>query len=107
HIPAQMEFPMNRPRLDHSIPSQMVWSRDRALAGVLAIAILTTNTTFSSANAQGAAQPAWASPPMAEAPVGHRQPNTQDVPPNVLRDEGAMTPGNTALDKKLNICRGC
>ena len=43
-----------------------------------------------------------------EAPVGHRQPSTTNVPENVLRDEGAMAPpGETGLDKKLNICRGC
>jgi len=41
------------------------------------------------------------------APVGHRQPNASNVPANVLRDEDAMKRENDALDKELNICRGC
>jgi hypothetical protein len=42
-----------------------------------------------------------------EAPVGHRQPRPQDLPPSVLRGEGTRTPDQEALDKKLEICRGC
>lgn len=43
-----------------------------------------------------------------EAPVGHRQPNASNIPGNVLHDEDSVaTPGETGLDKKLNICRGC
>jgi hypothetical protein len=50
------------------------------------------------------------------APVGHRQPRQKDLPPSVLRDEGgpsvsqdekAMTAGQRASDRSLNICRGC
>jgi hypothetical protein len=39
------------------------------------------------------------------APVGHRQPRRQDLPPGVARDEGANTPGERAIDNSLNICR--
>jgi cell division protein FtsN len=42
-----------------------------------------------------------------EAPVGHRQPRPQDLPPSVRREEGTRTPEQEALDKKLEICRGC
>ena len=62
------------------------------------------------------------------APIGHRQPRAQDLPPDVLRDEG-MTPrppepsptkrpdasldqgdqraSRTPLDDDLQICRHC
>ena len=42
-----------------------------------------------------------------EAPVGHRQPRPQDLPSGVRREEGTRTPEQEALDKKLEICRGC
>jgi hypothetical protein len=42
-----------------------------------------------------------------EAPVGHRQPRPQDLPPSVQRDEGSRTPAEQELDDKLQICRGC
>jgi hypothetical protein len=45
----------------------------------------------------------------AQAPVGHRQPRPQDLPPNVLRDEGGAvrSPVDRDLDQKMQICRGC
>ena len=42
-----------------------------------------------------------------EAPIGHRQPTTEDLPQNVLRDEGTVTQNQRNLDKQLNICRDC
>jgi hypothetical protein len=42
-----------------------------------------------------------------QAPIGHRQPRPQDLPSNVRRDEGRPIPGGSALDKSLEICRGC
>ncbi len=47
-----------------------------------------------------------------EAPVGHRQPRPQDLPPSVLRNEGggANRGGVNAdrlLDQQLQICKGC
>jgi hypothetical protein len=41
------------------------------------------------------------------APVGHRQPQQKDLPPSVARDEGHTTAGEQAIDRSLNICRGC
>jgi hypothetical protein len=49
----------------------------------------------------------------ARAPIGHRQPRPQDLPPSVLRDEegGGSSSGTTRaqeqLDKDLQICKGC
>ena len=47
-----------------------------------------------------------------EAPVGHRQPRPQDLPPSVLRNEGggASSGGVSSdrqLDQELQICKGC
>ena len=44
------------------------------------------------------------------APIGHRQPRPQDLPPGVRRDErGSIGPTSEEreLDKKLEICRKC
>jgi hypothetical protein len=41
------------------------------------------------------------------APVGHRQPTRADLPPDMRRDEGAVTPRERSFDNSLNICRGC
>jgi hypothetical protein len=35
------------------------------------------------------------------------QPNASNVPPSMLREENAINPEDTKLDKELNICRGC
>jgi hypothetical protein len=42
-----------------------------------------------------------------QAPVGHRQPRPADLPSSTLRDEKTAPPGETAIDKDLQICRGC
>ena len=46
-----------------------------------------------------------------EAPVGHRQPRPQDLPPSVLREEGGANSGavnvDRQLDQELQICKGC
>jgi hypothetical protein len=55
------------------------------------------------------AQPAFPQGRM-QAPVGHRQPRAQDLPPSVLRNEGGEGRGINAereLDQKLGICKGC
>jgi hypothetical protein len=42
------------------------------------------------------------------APVGHRQPQASEVPPQVGADEGAVTQSEHDFDtKRLGICRGC
>jgi hypothetical protein len=48
--------------------------------------------------------------PMVEAPVGHRQPRTSDVPDekNLSSSSDPMTKDDAALDRKIkSICRGC
>ena len=47
-----------------------------------------------------------------EAPVGHRQPRPQDLPPSVLGNEGGGTStggvnADRQLDQQLQICKGC
>jgi hypothetical protein len=42
------------------------------------------------------------------APVGHRQPQASERPPQVGADEGAITQSEHDFDtKRLSICRGC
>lgn len=41
------------------------------------------------------------------APVGHRQPNTRDVPSENAADLEHIGEEDAAVDRKLNICRGC
>jgi hypothetical protein len=48
--------------------------------------------------------------PMIEAPVGHRQPRTSDVPDekNLSNPSDPMNKEDAALDRKIkSICRGC
>lgn len=42
-----------------------------------------------------------------QAPVGHRQPRAQDLPPGLQGERGGATAEQRALDKKLQICRQC
>jgi hypothetical protein len=47
-----------------------------------------------------------------EAPVGHRQPRPQDLPPSVLRNEGGSASSggvssDRQLDQELQICKRC
>ena len=42
-----------------------------------------------------------------QAPVGHRQPTTKDLPPDVLQNEQKATPSDKKADKKTTICKGC
>jgi hypothetical protein len=83
--------------------------------------LLTAGTGFPSAglaqsqpspgtDSRGTAMPREGRTP--EAPVGHRQPRPQDLPPSVLRNEGggASSGGVSSdrqLDQELQICKGC
>ena len=42
-----------------------------------------------------------------QAPIGARQPRPQDLPPQVLREEGRATASQRKFDKSLEICRDC
>jgi RNA 3'-terminal phosphate cyclase len=41
------------------------------------------------------------------APVGHRQPHARDVPSENAADLAHIGEEDAAVDRKLNICRGC
>jgi hypothetical protein len=41
------------------------------------------------------------------APVGHRQPHSGDVPSENTGDIERIGAEDAAVDRKLNICRGC
>jgi hypothetical protein len=42
-----------------------------------------------------------------QAPIGARQPRPQDLPAQVLREEGRATASQRKFDKSLEICRDC
>ena len=44
-----------------------------------------------------------------EAPVGHRQPRADQVAPedNLMNPKDPVNQENAAIDRMLNICRGC
>jgi hypothetical protein len=46
-------------------------------------------------------------PWMSSAPVGHRQPHAWDVPLTNPSDLEQLSAEDSAVDRKLNICRGC
>ena len=41
------------------------------------------------------------------APIGHRQPQANDVPSENASDLEHIGEEDAAVDRKLNICRGC
>jgi hypothetical protein len=54
------------------------------------------------------ANPQPGTDPRFQAPIGHRQPRPQDLPPAVRHDENRTSGGtDQELDRKLRICRGC
>ena len=66
-----------------------------------------TAQTGSNTGSPGAANP---SQPLREAPVGHRQPRADQVPPekNLSDPNDPLSKENAILDKKIkSICRGC
>jgi hypothetical protein len=69
----------------------------------------TVGSTGSSARSASASVPA---PPYRDArlvgaPVGHRQPHVRDVPSVNPADLEHISEEDAAVDRKLNICRGC
>jgi hypothetical protein len=45
--------------------------------------------------------------PSGSAPVGHLQPQARDVPLQNPGDLERLSEEDAAIDRKLNICRGC
>ena len=59
---------------------------------------------------RGASGGANQSQPIREAPIGHRQPRADQVPPekNLSDPNDPLSKENAALDRKIkSICRGC
>ena len=84
-----------------------------AIATILQVS--TTYSTQAAAQAGPAPRSTTAQAPATEqlrdrAPIGHRQPRVQDLPPAARRDEShslSATPGERGVDSKLQICREC
>lgn len=75
------------------------------------VAISLCGVMWSAAFAQSGSAPALGSQPPSDerykAPIGHRQPRPQDLPPSVSRDEGNVSSSQRDLDRSLQICRNC
>jgi hypothetical protein len=97
------ELSMKRHCLERSVRSLVAISRAGLLVATVAAAIPASSVT------SFAEQPSPATQLRDEAPIGHRQPRIQDLPPDVVRDEKKMQTEQDALDKRLenSICRGC
>jgi hypothetical protein len=80
-----------------------------AIFGSRATIAQTVGSATSSARSASAAMP----PSLTQntrligAPVGHRQPHTRDVPSENPADLDHIGEEDAAVDRKLNICRGC
>jgi hypothetical protein len=113
----------------HTIPNRR--HRPRLVAGCAVAVILVTawSSIPATALAQSGPLPQTNGLGPLPAPIGHRQPRAQDLPPDVLRDEGmsrqpsepapTMRPDASrdqgyrragrmpSIDDDLQICRGC
>jgi hypothetical protein len=97
--------------------AQEFHARRRMMGVIAALAVLIVTGTglpnAGSAQTNPRGTSAQVNPPASDtqgrmqAPVGHRQPRPADLPAGVARDEGARTPEQRALDRTLQICRGC
>ncbi|SHK51306.1 hypothetical protein SAMN05444159_3449 [Bradyrhizobium lablabi] len=74
----------------------------------------TVGSVTSSAQSSSATVPSLRAPTLLTqntrltgAPVGHRQPHARDVPSENPGDLEHIGEEDAAVDRKLNICRGC
>jgi hypothetical protein len=81
----------------------------RAMGTVVTLALLISagSGTWSTALAQEQLPSSALESLRMKAPIGHRQPRVQDLPPDVAKEEGVPTPGQRAFDEQLRICRDC
>jgi hypothetical protein len=80
------------------------------IAALVVVGEGTTGTGFTQDKSGPSAGPSPSASPSdrEKAPIGHRQPRVQDLPPDLRAGEGARTTGEKALDDALkSICRGC
>ena len=79
------------------------------LIATMALTLLSGGTPAIAQN-QGAGSSGAASSTIPEAPIGHRQPRADQVPPekNLINPNDLLAKENAILDRKMkNICRGC
>jgi hypothetical protein len=111
--------------LSHIFPSRHRVARPSARYAAAVILVIAWSGLPATVLAQSGPMPQMKAPGPMQAPIGHRQPRAQDLPPDVLRDEGmnrqppepAPTKQPNASrdqagqapfsDNALQICRGC
>ena len=79
------------------------------LIATMALTLLSGGTSAIAQN-QGAGSSGAASSTIPEAPIGHRQPRADQVPPekNLINPNDLLAKENATLDRKMkSICRGC
>ena len=79
------------------------------LIATMALTLLSGGTSAIAQN-QGAGSSGAASSTIPEAPIGHRQPRADQVPPekNLINPNDLLAKENSTLDRKMkSICRGC
>jgi hypothetical protein len=81
-----------------------------ALLGSRATIAQTIGSAASSAGSASATVPSSLTQntrSIGSAPIGHRQPHARDVPSESAGDLEHIGEEDAAVDRKLNICRGC
>jgi len=81
-----------------------------ALLGCRATIAQTAGTARSSTSSVAATAPLLATDDtrlVPAAPIGHRQVHARDVPSESPADFERLSVEDAAVDRKLNICRGC
>ena len=79
------------------------------LIATMVLTLLSGGTAAVAQN-QGAGSSGAASSTIPQAPIGHRQPRADQVPPekNLIDPNDALAKENAILDRKMkSICRGC
>jgi hypothetical protein len=79
------------------------------LIATMALTLLSGGTSAIAQN-QGAGSSGAASSTIPQAPIGHRQPRADQVPPekNLIDPNDLLAKENAILDRKMkSICRGC
>ena len=82
----------------------------RNLTTITALLILIGSPAAIAQTGTGGSSTATKSPPVREAPIGHRQPRASDVPSekNLSDPNDLLSKENAILDRKIKgICRGC
>jgi hypothetical protein len=86
--------------------------RTLALLALLGSRAAVAQTVGSARASDGPASPAVSSLMrdtrlIGSAPIGHRQPHARDVPSENPSGLEQLSAEDAAVDRKLNICRGC